>query len=94
MDMIDQTEEIPLHKRKKGKKRFLIQSRLTPEGLERKIGEYRERLQKQMKWSSWGKYEKLRDAETALSDINKKKNTSPSWYNPYKNKEYRIIEGA
>lgn len=92
MTVLQLEQEIPLHKRKKGKKRFQIQSRLTQQGIERRIKELRERLEKEMQWSHWcGRYEKLRDAEQSLSDINKKKNTSPTWYNPYQDREYRIV---
>lgn len=90
---VQQEQEIPPHKRKKGRKNFVLQARLTPEGLERKMKEHRERLEKDLLWSGgYSRYEKLRDAEQALKDINKRKNDNSFWGTYYRDKEYRIVD--
>ncbi len=86
-------EEIPKHRRKKGRKHFAIECRLTPEGLERKVREYRTRIEGDLKWlGGYSKYEKLRDAERALEGMNKRKNSSTYWGDYYRDREYRIIK--
>ncbi len=91
---VPQDQEIAPHRRKKCKKHFSIQSRLTPEGLEKKMREHRERLEKDLQWSGgYSKYEHLRDAEQALSDINRKKKGDNSfWDHYYRDKEHKIVD--
>lgn len=90
--MTNKTEqEIPLHKRKKGKKLFILESRLTPEGAQRLRDKLEDEIKRGMHWSNWwNKYEKLKDAEQALDDINKKKKRSLAWQTYLKDREYRI----
>ncbi|MBT6050045.1 MAG: hypothetical protein HOG49_24875 [Candidatus Scalindua sp.] len=69
-----QDEEIPKHKRKKGKKPFRIEERLTEKGAQRRRDKEEERIQKDMKWSDgYTKYETLKHAQQALEDIERKK---------------------
>ncbi len=86
-------QEIPMHKRKKGKKLYTIEKRMTIEGADRRRRNEEERLQKEMKWSNWWtRYEKLKHVEQALKDINKKKANAPDWQVYLKDYEHRIVE--
>jgi len=93
--MREEENEIPKHRRKKGKKIHRIESRLTPEGAQRRRDKEEECIQKEMEWSDdFTKYEQLKHAEQALEDIEKKKrNASHNWYDRYlKDYEHRIKE--
>ncbi len=91
--MKDIENEIAPHRRKKGRKNFLLECRLTPKGFERKMKEYRKRLEKEMQWSDgYSRYEKLKDAEHALKDISKRKSSNSFWGEYYGDREYRIVE--
>ena len=69
--------EIPKHKRKKGKKPFRIEQRLTEKGAQRRRDLEEKRIKKEMEWSDgWTKYETLKAAQQALDDIEKKKKNS------------------
>lgn len=82
-----QTEESPLHKRKKGKKEYKLQSRLTPQGAERNLNRIRERNEKSMQWAGWNQYEKLKEAAQAIERCGK--NFYGEYHDDY---EYRIID--
>ena len=89
--------EIPKYKRKKGKKIHRIESRLTPEGAQRRRDKEEEKIQKEMEWSDgYTKYEHLKHAEQALMDIEKtKKRVSRNcnwWDARLKDYEHRIKE--
>ncbi len=86
-------QEIPAHKRKKGKKLYTIEKRLTVEGAENRRKKEEERIQREMEWSNWwSKYEKLKHVEQALENINKKKDNALEWQSYMKDYEYRIVE--
>jgi len=92
---IQQENEVPIHKRKKGKKLFVIEKRLTLEGGERRRKQTESEIQKEMKWSNcWTKYEKRKHVEQALADINKKKENALSWQDYLKDYEFRIVEDS
>lgn len=92
MNKLPIDQEIPPHKRRKGKKLYTLERRLTPEGAERRRAQEEERIQKELPWSKWWtKYEKLKHTEQALADINKKKENASEWQNYLKDYEYRIV---
>jgi len=96
--------EIPKHKRKKGKKPFRIEQRLTEKGAQRRRDLEEKRIKKEMEWSDgWTKYETLKAAQQALDDIEKKKKNTEvldkgiqgifSWYSySLVDHEHRIKE--
>ncbi len=86
--------EVAPHRRKKGKKHYSLQCRLTPEGFERKMKEHAERLKHDMKWSGgYSRYERLKDAEHAFADIaRRQKNNHTFWGDYHRDREYRIID--
>lgn len=93
--MREEENEIPKHRRKKGKKIHRIEKRLTPKGAKRRRDAEEERIQKEMKWSDdYGRYEQLKHAEQALEDIEKKKKYSTNnWWNArLSDYEHRIKE--
>ncbi len=66
--------EIPNLRRKKGKKPFRIEERLTEKGAQRRREKEEKCIQKDMEWSNgWTKYETLKHAQQALEDIERKK---------------------
>jgi len=95
MSKVQVENEIPAHKRKKGKKVFRIESRLTVEGYNREVQEYADRLKGDLEWSSgYSKYEKLKDVEAAFKDSIKKRSSGTGYsYYHYKNREFRIMDG-
>jgi len=85
--------EVPLHKRKKGKRLYTIEKRLTPEGAERRRQREEDQIQLQSQWSPWwSKYEKLKNVEQALENINMKKKNASHFHAYLKDYEYRIVE--
>lgn len=85
-------QEIPKHKRKKGRKLYTIEKRLTPEGVERRRKKEEKKIYQALQWSKWwNKYEKLEHVKQALADINKKKGNALEWQNYLKDYEYRIV---
>ena len=94
MKVKEKENEIPPHKRKKGKKVFKIQTRLTQAGFQRKMKEARERLEKEMAWGGWyTKYEKLKDAQASLRDFDKKSKDTHGYHYYYKDMEARLLDG-
>lgn len=93
MHDIDSDQEIPLHKRKKGKKLFTIYKRLTPEGADRRRKKLEEEIKKEMAWSKyWGKYEKLKNVEQALENVEKQKRIAPEWQSYLRDYEHKLVE--
>ncbi len=92
--MRDIENEIAPHRRKKGRKHFSLQCRLTPEGFEKKMKEHAERLRQDMKWSGgYSKYESLKGAEQALSDIARRQTNDHSFWGDYhREREYKIVD--
>jgi hypothetical protein len=86
-------EQVANHRRKKGKKNFYIECRLTKEGFDVSMAKHKEKLLKKMEWHTyWGKYEKKKDADNAVESLNKKQRTNPSWYNPIEGNEFKVCE--
>lgn len=84
--------EVPRHKKKKGRKYFKILHRMTKEEAHRQRVKFEAGLLKELEWGDgWSNYETLKQAEQALEAIEKQK-ASALGYSYYRGKEHKIID--
>jgi hypothetical protein len=84
--------ESPKHQRKKARKYFKIQHRMTREEAHRQRVKLEASILKDMEWSDgWSNYESLKQAEQALEDI-KKQQANTTGYCYYRGKQHRVVD--